>query len=112
MFALDILGPTRLRRDGVPLALGVKKTLALLVLLSRSGPLPRARVVALLWPELDESTGRRNLRRELARLRDAGAAEALHADGDLLVLSASVVCDAHAFAEALNAGRVDDALSH
>lgn len=112
MFALEILGATRLRRDGAPLVLGVKKTLALLVLLSRSGALPRARVVALLWPELDESTGRRNLRRELARLRDAGAAEALHVEGDMLALAAAVACDAHAFREALDAGRHDDALSH
>ena len=112
MFALEILGPTRLRRDGAPLALGVKKTLALLVLLSCGGPLPRARVVALLWPELDEPTGRRNLRRELARLRDAGAAEALHVDGDMLALAAAVACDAHRFHEALDAGRHEDALSH
>ena len=45
----------------------VKKTLALLVLLCRSGPLPRERVVVMLWPQLDESSGRRKLWRELAQ---------------------------------------------
>ena len=112
MLTLDILGPTQLRRDGVVIALGVKKTLALLVLLARGGAMSRARVVALLWPELDEPSGRRNLRRELARLREAGAGEVLHVEGDTLALATTVACDAHAFAAALGAGQPDDALKH
>lgn len=112
MLALDILGPVALRRDGAAQRLTVKKTLALLVLLCRSGPLPRERVVAMLWPLLDESSGRRNLRRELARLREAGVERAVQADGDFLALSAEVVCDTSAFDAALAKGRPDDALAY
>jgi len=112
MLTLELLGPTRLCRDGTPLALGVKKTRALLVLLSRSGPLPRTRVVALLWPHLDESSARRNLRRELARLRESGAAEAVVAKGETLALAPAVTLDTDAFVAALAAGRPDDALDH
>ncbi len=112
MLALDILGPVALRRDGAPQRLTVKKSLALLVLLCRSGPLPRSRVVAMLWPQLDESSGRRNLRRELARLREAGVEGAVQTEGDLLALSAEVASDVDAFDAALAGGRPDDALAH
>ena len=97
MLAFDMLGPVTLRRDGAPQRLTVKKTLALLVLLCRSGPLPRSRVVAMLWPQLDESSGRRNLRRELARLREAGVEGAVRVEGDLLALSTEVASDVGAF---------------
>jgi DNA-binding SARP family transcriptional activator len=75
MLELALLGPLVLRRAGQALPLAIKKTQALLVLLAllpRGATLPRSRAVALLWPPLDESTGRRNLRRELARLREVG----------------------------------------
>jgi DNA-binding SARP family transcriptional activator len=110
MLQLDLLGPLALRRDHATLPLAIKKTQALLALLARSGGLPRARIVALLWPTLDESTGRRNLRRELARLRELGAADALKADGDTLALAADVDCDSRRFESALAEGRADDAL--
>ena len=111
MLELELLGPIRLRCDGAALALPVKKTQALLMLLARSGATPRARAVALLWPTLDESTGRRNLRRELARLREAGAADAVEVDADRLALSPQVACDAHAFETAIQDRRPDDALA-
>lgn len=87
MLTLDLLGPVQLRCDGRVLPLTVRKTAALLVLLALAGPQPRGRVVALLWPGLDESTGRRNLRRELARLREIGAAPAVLAEADRLRLA-------------------------
>ena len=111
MLELDLLGPVRLRREGNPLALSVKKTQALLVVLARGGSMPRARVVALLWPQLDESSGRRNLRRELARLREANAADAVSADADALALSTQVACDVQAFEAALHSGQPDIALA-
>ncbi|MEO8523772.1 MAG: BTAD domain-containing putative transcriptional regulator [Caldimonas sp.] len=112
MLGLKILGTVALSRDGAALALPVKKSVALLLLLARSGgPLPRARAAALLWPSLDEGTGRRNLRRELARLREAGAGDAVHADGDTLALADAVACDAAAFDTALRDGRADEALA-
>ncbi|MCE9658549.1 MAG: AAA family ATPase [Burkholderiales bacterium] len=112
MLELTMFGVPALGRDGVPVAMKVRKSLALLMLLARSGgPVPRGRLVALLWPALDETTGRRNLRRELARLRETGVGEVIRADGDTLALGASVRCDADAFEAALAAGRPDDALA-
>lgn len=112
VLALDILGPIALRRDAAPQRLTVKKALALLVLLCRSGPLPRSRVAAMLWPQLDESSGRRNLRRELARLREVGFHGAVQAEGDFLAFSTEVATDVGAFDAALAGGRPDDALTH
>ena len=98
MLALSVLGPPELHRDGAPLPLPVRKSLALLILLARAdAPLPRPRVAALLWPALDETAGRRNLRRELARLREAGAGDALRIEADRLALGDDVGCDVHAF---------------
>lgn len=110
MYAIDWLGAVELRREGVLLPLAIRKCQALLVLLAREGPMPRERVVALLWPTLDESTARRNLRRELARLRDAGAAEVVLAQGDRLAITVGIEIAARVFEEALHADRPDDAL--
>lgn len=111
MLALELLGPPVLRRDGQALPLTVRKTQALLVLLARSGAMPRGRIAALLWPELDESAGRRNLRRELARLREAGAGAAIVSEADRLALAADLTVDAQAFGDALAAGRPEAALA-
>lgn len=97
MLALHLLGPIELRRDGVALPLPVRKAAALLVLLALGGPIPRARVVAMLWPDLDEPTGRRNLRRELARMRDTGVGDAIAVDGDRLALAGGIALDSSRF---------------
>jgi len=102
MLALELLGPVVLRRNGVALPLKIKKTQALLLLLAVQGRLPRERIVALLWPALDESAGRRNLRRELARLREAGAEAAVQVDADLLLLDPAVDSDLRRFETAPN----------
>ncbi len=93
MFRLDLLGPVVLTRAGVALPLPVRKTAALLVVLALGGAMPRARIVAMLWPSLDEPTGRRNLRRELARLRELGADGVVLADDDRLRLAPAVAVD-------------------
>ncbi|MCB2019781.1 MAG: hypothetical protein KDG44_03175, partial [Burkholderiaceae bacterium] len=111
MLALELLGPVRLLRDDAVLPITVRKTLALMSLLACSEPLSRPRVVDLLWPTLDEATGRRNLRRELARLREAGAAQSLRVEGDFLSLDASVALDARAAEEDLRSGFVERSIS-
>lgn len=111
MFAIDWLGVVVLRAGDRAIPLSIRKTMALLVLLAREGPMPRERIAALLWPSLDERTARRNLRRELARLRDAGAGAVLQADGDRLAVAAEVEVAAHRFEAALQAGRPDEALA-
>jgi DNA-binding SARP family transcriptional activator len=113
MVQLQLLGPVVLRRAGQALPLAIKKTQALLLLLAlqpRGAALPRGRAAALLWPQLDESTGRRNLRRELARLREAGASDAVQVEGDLLSLATAVSCDVQRFQAECAAGRPDSAI--
>ena len=84
MLVLKLLGPVALHRDGQPLRLTLRKTAALLVLLALGGSQVRGRIAGLLWPALDERTARRNLRRELARLGEIGADDAVAVDGDRL----------------------------
>ena len=111
MLALQLFGPPLLRRDGVEIALPIRKSMALLVLLARqAAPLPRGRVAGMLWPGLGETIARRNLRRELARLREAGAGDALRIDGDRLALD-NVCSDLAGFEAACAAGRCDEALA-
>ncbi len=112
MFALKLLGPVVLQSGGKVLPLRTQKALALLVLLAAQGPCQRARLSAWLWPALTESDARRNLRRELARLRQAGGAGAVQADGDQLALAPAVSCDLALFEADLAAGQTDAALAH
>jgi DNA-binding SARP family transcriptional activator/tetratricopeptide (TPR) repeat protein len=112
MLLLRVLGTPTLQLDGQLLGLAIRKTWALLVHLAVDGPTPRARLAARLWPGLDESTARRNLRRELARLREAGATALVAAQGDLLALGRGVALDLRDFDQALQAGRPEDALAH
>jgi DNA-binding SARP family transcriptional activator len=104
MLTLSLLGPLSLRRDGVALGLPIKKTQALVVWLALEASVSRAVLCDALWPSLDEPAARRNLRRELARLREAGAAGLLVADGDRLALAASVALDLHAVDRAPTGG--------
>lgn len=108
---LRLLGPVQLLVDGAALPLAIRKTQALLLLLAREGPSGRERLCAWLWPALDEPTGRRNLRREIARLREAAGSALLVADGDRLRLADEVQVDHAAFLAALQAGQPDTALA-
>lgn len=86
---LRLLGPPQLLADGQPVALGSRKALALLALLALDGAAPRERLATLLWPEVDAAAARRNLRRELFRLRER--AVPLHDDpGGALALAPEV----------------------
>lgn len=111
MLSLSLLGRPQLSVDGRDSALALRKSWALLTLLAVGGPAPRPRIASLLWPRLDLATGRRNLRRELARLSEVGATGLLKADGDFLSLEAEVVLDLHRFEQACAEGRADDALA-
>jgi len=111
MHAIDWLGALVLRKNGAVLPLSIKRIQALLVLLAQEGELPRGRIVALPWPALDESTARRNLRRELARLRAAGAGDFVQADGDRLAIPPAVEISARTFEAAPPAQRPKDALA-
>lgn len=63
----------------------------------------RARLAALFWPELDAANARRNLRRELHRLRSVGDESLLQSTDDTLALSPCVRVDVHVFERAFTA---------
>lgn len=111
MLALHLLGPVTLLHAGRAVALPIRKTQALLTLVALSGPIARERVATWLWPDLDASASRRNLRRELARLRECVAATCVRADGDFLTLDADVACDVDRFEAAVEQGKPQQALA-
>jgi DNA-binding SARP family transcriptional activator len=90
---LHVLGPVLLHMGAADLPLPTRKLQALLLLLALEGPTRRERLAQWLWPDLPLPAARRNLRRELARLRDLGAAAALAGHGDLLALAPGLACD-------------------
>jgi DNA-binding SARP family transcriptional activator/predicted ATPase len=74
MSQLRLIGPVAVHRHGEPLHLGSRKALALLALLALDGPRTRDTLAAWLWPQQDAAAARRNLLRELHRLRSFGLA--------------------------------------
>jgi DNA-binding SARP family transcriptional activator len=86
---LRLHGTAEVRRAGAAPQTLERKQAALLAWLSVEGPTPRARIAALLWPEVDDERARANLRQRLAKLR-ALDADLLVDDGRLLALSADV----------------------
>jgi DNA-binding SARP family transcriptional activator len=66
---LHFLGPPLIEMDGQPLQLGRHKAVALLTYLALTrGPHARDALATLLWPELDQSHARGQLRRTLSLL--------------------------------------------
>ncbi|WP_326534800.1 ATP-binding protein [Pseudorhodoferax sp.] len=108
---LDVLGPPRLAIAGRLAAPGARKAIALLAYLALEGRSTRAKLATLFWPELSGASARRNLRRELHRLRSAGAEQVLLDDGDTLALAPQVQVDALRFEQALAADALTEALA-
>jgi predicted ATPase/DNA-binding SARP family transcriptional activator len=90
---LFLLGSPRLERDGRPVELQYRKNVALLAYLAVAGQGPgserytRESLITLLWPELEPSRGRANLRRNLSVLRKALGAEWLLTDRETVGLN-------------------------
>ena len=101
MLELALLGSPEVRRDGLPWRPPTKKSVALLAIVAADGAMPRGRLCALLWPELDEAAARRNLRRELARLREGGLGNAIASDADRIGLDPAAAIDLVAFRRAV-----------
>src|SRR5687768_15892453 len=86
--------------------------LAYLVLATPRGFQPRDRLLALFWPEHDTEHARNSLNQSVHALRRALGADAIVSrNGDALSLDARHFwCDALAFEEALEAGRLGEGL--
>lgn len=119
MITLHLLGPVDVRAcDGSALraALAQTKRLALLAYLAAAKPRgfhTRDRLVALLWPELDQVHARAALRQALYALRRALGDDVFVGCGDsvLAVNPDKLWCDTAAFDDAINAGDSVKALS-
>lgn len=110
-FRLNLLGAPGLSRGGTELRLTVRKSLALLAVVALERRVSRTRLAALFWSDVDANAARRNLRRELHRLREAGLSAALLADDAMVELSPRLRCDVADFLAALDEGRDADALA-
>ncbi|WP_369255967.1 BTAD domain-containing putative transcriptional regulator [Geodermatophilus amargosae] len=115
---LDVLGPTRLLRDGVDLDLGGRRPAEVLALLAAAEgrPVPAAGLADRLWRGAPPATATTTLQGHVSRLRrlldpGRGARDATvlvtRGDGYALVLPRTAV-DAHAFADLVTAGTAAD----
>ena len=97
---LHVLGVPRLSVDGREARLSLQRAVALLAYLAfNTGPLPRAHLAAMLWPEVDEPHARTRLRRLVYTIEEALGARIVLSEGDALALDPRAVeVDALAFA--------------
>ena len=115
-FRLTLLGGTDLTGgDGGDVILVQPKRLALLAYLSAARPRGfhrRDRLIAMFWPEHDQEHARAALRKSVHVIRKALSDDVLVGRGDeeLAVDRARLWCDAVAFDEAVEAGRLAQAL--
>ena len=111
---LRTFGAVQLEQDGTPLggAHSQRRRLALLAYLaaSENGVVARERLIALLWPEKSEATGRHSLSQLLYALRKDLGHEVIRVDTTSVRLDhAALPSDVHAFDEAVRADRHADA---
>ena len=116
-FRLDLLGAPRLwSPSGAPVGRAAhKKRIALLAVLAvaRGRPVPRDRLVALLWPELGSEPARHNLSEALYVLRkELGDGVLGGAQGGDVALDLAVVSsDVAEFQDAMDAGDAEGAVA-
>lgn len=117
MVQLSVLGAVALRRDGEIVAgrPAQRHHVAILAYLAASsgGHASREKLIGLLWPEHDSSKARHRLSVALHVLRQGLGVECLETSGDTVTLNRSAVCaDVCAFVEALDEGRLQEAVRH
>ena len=118
MITFHVLGTPDLRTpDGRHLAspvAGAKRLslLAYLVLGARRGFTRRDTLLGLLWPELDQRSARNSLSNMLHQVRRALGSDVIVTRGrdDVGLAEGAVSCDARSFEQALNEGRLAEAL--
>ena len=107
---LRVLGAGEVWQGDQRLHVGHRKTLALLAFLALEGQTARSTLTTLFWSENTEEEARRNLRRELHRLREAGLRDYLEASHDHLRLIHSSATDVQQFEALVAEGRLEPAL--
>ena len=104
---LRLLGSPRLERDKVPVVLPTRKAIALLARLALAdAPLPRERLMDLLWPETDQARAQGDLRRALTSLRQALGGDAVDSNRQTVRLnSENLWVDVTAFRELIRSAQ-------
>ena len=113
---LRTFGAVYLERDGTPLggAHSQRRRLALLAYLAAADRevIAREKLIAYLWPESDEASGRHSLSQLLYALRHDLGPEAIVVTPDTVRLDPAVVqSDTYSFDDALRHGRLEGAVA-
>ena len=85
--SLRLLGPPMVLVNGREVSLPTRKSLALVAYIALEGAQTRSFLADLLWGDLDDEGARKNLRKELFRLRDTPLRAHLETDGDRVCLT-------------------------
>lgn len=107
---LHLLGQSRMWLDGQVVTLPTKKLLGLLAYLALEGPTPRSKLAGLFWSENDEESARRNLRRELFRVRETALRDCLQVGNTEVSLAGPLQTDVAQFRELVEQGLSEKAL--
>ena len=107
---LQLLGPPAIRLAGTEISPPTRKSLALLAYLALEGSQSRGKLADLLWSDLDEDAARKNLRKELFRLRGGPLGPFIRTPEDRIELIGASV-DAREFANSTEADEAT-ALEH
>ena len=107
-----LLGTPMFLLDGREITVRFKKVLGLIAYLALEGTTSRLNLVGLLWSDLDESSARRNLRRELHRLgtKNPELHGKIVTEGDFLRLAEPFSSDVQTFEQALKHDDLEMAL--
>jgi TolB-like protein/DNA-binding SARP family transcriptional activator len=109
--ALDLRGPDGKELDGVLVQPKRVALLCYLALATPRGPHRRDTLLPLFWPEHDADHARNSLSQSVHVLRRTLGPEAILSSGDTLSLAwGGLWCDAVSFEEALDAGRLTEAV--
>ena len=106
---LYLFGSPRLVLDGRAFVFANRKLLGLLAFVALQGATSRERLAGLLWSDFDNESARRNLRRELHRLRNSALKEYLVLTEQISFIAAPW-CDVSAFGVAQQQGQLDEAV--
>jgi DNA-binding SARP family transcriptional activator len=107
---LQLLGLGSVRLDGRELKFATRKLLALVTYLVLEGETPRSKLADLFWSDNFDDDARRNLRRELHRLRELGLRDRLLTTDTTVCLLEPFWLDVHDFEMLVKAGKLEAAL--
>jgi DNA-binding SARP family transcriptional activator/tetratricopeptide (TPR) repeat protein len=107
---LQLLGVGSVRLDGQELKFATRKLLALVTYLVLEGETPRSKLADLFWSDNFDDDARRNLRRELHRLRELGLRDRLLATDTTVCLLEPFWLDVKDFEALVKEGKLEAAL--